>query len=278
MVQETDPQEIHFRNDLQNLELSGLLFMPTGNGPFPAVVIIHGSGDSSRQNKWYLTYVHHLVDHGIVVLLPDKRGSESSGGNWRNSSFEDLATDSVAAVNYLSKRDDLNISSLGLLAISQGGWIAPIAASNSSDVSFIVNIVGTSVKAHEQLLYEEGHNLKKMGLPYGLARVVSHMSSFWLRKVSQSNFWKAIGNFDPIPYWRRIEIPTLVLYGSDDTNVPSHESKIRFDNLHKDNITVKIFEGSGHALQDPAGQGKTYIRQEVLEEVSDFIDSIVATR
>ena len=75
-----------------------------------------------------------------------------------------------------------------------------------------------------------------------------------------------------------VEIPTLVLYGSEDTNVSSHESKIRFDNLHKDNITVKIFEGSGHALQDPAGQGKTYIRQDVLEEISDFIDSIVATR
>jgi hypothetical protein len=71
-------REIAFRNQTQNLDLKGLLFIPSGDGPFPAAVIIHGSGTSVRNNAWYLTLVEHLQREGITVLLPDKRGSESS--------------------------------------------------------------------------------------------------------------------------------------------------------------------------------------------------------
>ena len=53
-------QEVYFRNEAQNLNLAGLLFTPEGIGPFPGVVIIHGSGTSNRGNCWYLTLVHHL--------------------------------------------------------------------------------------------------------------------------------------------------------------------------------------------------------------------------
>ena len=79
--------EIAFQNRFQNLALGGLLFVPEGDGPFPAAVVIHGSGTSRRDNGWYLTLVKHLLDRGIVVLLPDKRGSEQSEGNWRTSGF-----------------------------------------------------------------------------------------------------------------------------------------------------------------------------------------------
>ena len=73
--------EIAFRNEIQDLALKGLLFVPEGDGPFPAAVVIHGSGTSRRDNGWYLTLTKHLQDSGIVVLLPDKRGSEKSEGD-----------------------------------------------------------------------------------------------------------------------------------------------------------------------------------------------------
>ena len=87
---ETRHIEISFENRKQDLDLGGLLFVPEGDGPFPAAVVIHGSGTSRRDNGWYLTLTKHLQDNGIVVLLPDKRGSEKSEGDWRISSFEDL--------------------------------------------------------------------------------------------------------------------------------------------------------------------------------------------
>ena len=73
-----------------------MLFLPEGNGPFPAAVIIHGSGTSDRDNLWPLTLTQYLRESGIAVLLPDKRGSEKSEGDWRTSSFQDLAGDTFS--------------------------------------------------------------------------------------------------------------------------------------------------------------------------------------
>ena len=86
---EMEHTEIYFNNG--DLQLAGMIFTPEGEGPFPTVVIIHGSGTSYRDNKWYLSLTQHLLDNGIAVLLPDKRGSEKSEGEWRGASFEDLA-------------------------------------------------------------------------------------------------------------------------------------------------------------------------------------------
>lgn len=86
-------EEVRFENPAAGIDLAGMLFVPEGEPPFPAVVIIHGAGASRRANPWYLTYAGHLQGKGIAVLLPDKRGCESSGGDWRSSSLQDLATD-----------------------------------------------------------------------------------------------------------------------------------------------------------------------------------------
>jgi poly(3-hydroxybutyrate) depolymerase len=65
-------KEIKFDNG--DLRLGGMIFVPEGKGPFPVAVIIHGSGTSRRNSKWYLSVTRHLKENGIAVLLPDKRG------------------------------------------------------------------------------------------------------------------------------------------------------------------------------------------------------------
>ena len=138
-----------------------MLFVPEGRGPFPAVVVIHGSGTSQRDSFWYLTMTKYLKENGIVVLLPDKRGSEQSEGNWRTASFEDLAQDTESAVAFLKGQSDINISYIGVIGMSQGGHIAPILAKKSTDTEFVVNVVGAAVPMHEQLIYEENYNLRQ---------------------------------------------------------------------------------------------------------------------
>ena len=81
-LEDVSYQEVSFLNTAQDLELAGMLFVPDGKGPFPAAVIIHGSGTSRRDSAWYLTLTQYLQENGIVVLLPDKRGSEKSAGDW----------------------------------------------------------------------------------------------------------------------------------------------------------------------------------------------------
>ena len=128
---DTSYQEVNFHNSAQDINLAGMLFLPEGEGPFPAVVIIHGAGTSTRENTWYLTFTSYLQENGVAVLLPDKRGSESAEGDWRTSSFEDLATDTEAAIQYLAAQHADVISDIGVLGASQGGQVAPIVFSRS---------------------------------------------------------------------------------------------------------------------------------------------------
>jgi len=263
--------EVSFRNEAQDLDLAGMLFVPDGEGPFPAVVIIHGSGPSKRAHNWYLTLSGYMQKNGVAVLLPDKRGSEKSQGDWYTSSLEDLATDTLAAVNFMKSQEIVEVSKLGIIGLSQGGVIAPIAASQSSDLDFVINMVGHSVTMHEQLLHDENFTGQEMGLLPGISNVYSYVSTFIYENITGKEWYDAVGNFTSLPYWQKVNIPVLVLLGSEDHNVPSKESKARIEALGKDNIRVIMYEGSGHGLEDPPGVGDHVIRQEALSDMLNFI-------
>ena len=266
--------DVSFRNETQDLNLAGMLFVPDGEGPFPAVAIIHGSGTSERDNNWYLTLVRYLQENGVVVLLPDKRGSEKSEGNWRTSSYEDLATDSLAAVEFLKNQNIVDVSQVGIIGMSEGGQISPLVAVQSQDVDFLIDVVGTSLNNYEVLHYEETNNLRRMGFLPVVSDLTAYPSTWVLRHFTQKEFWDKVGNFDALPYWEQLSIPTLVMYGGDDPNVPAEASKARLESLNKDNITVNIYEGSEHALQDPPGMGNSRFRIEALTDIKNFIESV----
>ncbi|NOR37820.1 MAG: alpha/beta fold hydrolase [Woeseiaceae bacterium] len=271
-LDETQYTEVTFRNTEQQLDLGGMLFVPAGHGPFPAAVIIHGSGTSRRDSGWYLTLTNHLQQNGIAVLLPDKRGSEKSQGDWRVADFHDLATDTLAAVEFLRAQNEVPVSRIGIIGMSQGGWIAPIVASESSDVKFVVSMVGSAVTPTEQLIYEENHNLRQMGFLPGVSNVIALASTAYIRNIAQAEFWDWVANYDPVPYWREVNVPALALYGADDTNVPSEESVKRLNALGKSNLRIEVYEGSGHALQDPVGRGNSIIREEALAAIRSTIE------
>jgi len=268
-----DYVEVTFRNEEQGLNLAGMLFVPEGVGPFPAVVMIHGAGTSERDNTWYLTPARYLQDHGILVLLPDKRGSEYSEGDWHNSSYEDLATDTVAALEYLRAQDIAPVSKLGVMGMSQGGQISPYVVHLSTDVDFLIDVVGTSLNSYDVLQYEEVNNLREMGFLPGISDLIAYPSTWVLRNITLKEFWNAVGNFDALPYWEELHIPALVMYGSDDPNVPAETSRARLESLNKDNIDIIIYQGSEHALQDPPDLGDSIFRVEALMDITDFIKS-----
>jgi len=250
------------------------LFIPEGDGPFPAAVVIHGSGASHRDNGWYLTLTEYLQDSGIVVLLPDKRGSEESAGNWRTASFEDLATDTRAAIEYLRVQRSVPISGIGVIGMSQGGWIAPLVATQEADLAFLVSVVGSVVTPREQLLYEENHNLRQAGFLPGISNALAYVGSANVRYLAQPELYELIVDYDPLPYWRDISIDSLALFGAQDTNVPSAESAKRLMSLNNPRIQVKVYNGSGHALESPLGQGNSIIRKDALEDISTFISDV----
>ena len=270
-IDEVQYTEVAFSNAAQDIDLAGMLFVPEGEGPFPAAVIIHGSGTSVRNNRWYLTLTNHLQENGVAVLLPDKRGSEQSGGNWRTADFEDLATDTRAAIDFMQEQELVAISGVGIIGMSQGGWIAPIVARDSNDLRFVVSMVGSTVTPNEQLLFEEDHNLRQMGFLPGVSYAIALMSTRYLRHGPMADFYDAVGDYDSIPLWESMDIPALAIFGRDDTNVPTEESAARLNAVGNDAIEIVVYDGSGHAVQDPPGQGDSLIRGEALAAISEFI-------
>jgi acetyl esterase/lipase len=108
------------------VRLAGTLISPATPGKHPAVVLVHGSGAENRD--YMLPWSRFLVRRGMAVLGYDKRGVNESTGDWNTASFPDLANDVIAAFNYLKRRPDIDRAHIGLLGISQAGWIMPIAA------------------------------------------------------------------------------------------------------------------------------------------------------
>ena len=153
-------ENITFKNIKDNITLSGTLAIPSKDGIFPAVVLISGNGEHNRNEEFgkfkpFLDISNYLTKQGIAVLRYDKRGVEESTGNYDSANSFDFANDVTSAINYLLTREEINSNEIGLIGHSEGGLIAPIVASQSSNVAFIVSLAGPSLSGDKILLSQQ---------------------------------------------------------------------------------------------------------------------------
>lgn len=145
-------EEVAFKNGTVNL--AGTLTSPKGDGPFPAALLISGSGLQDRDqtlfgHKPFWVLADHLTRAGIAVLRVDDPGIGKSTPHPKPPTTADFATDVEAGVDFLKKDD--RISSVGLIGHSEGGAIAAIVASRSNDINFIVLMAAPGVLGAELL-------------------------------------------------------------------------------------------------------------------------------
>ena len=150
-------EEVTFRNEKENFSLAGTLTLPKGEGPFPGVVFISGSGPQDRDetifnHKPFLVLADHLTRNGIAVLRYDDRGVGESKGSSENARSDNLADDAAGALAFLRARHEIDTRRTGLLGHSEGGMIAPILAARTKDVAFVVLLSGPGVPGDEILL------------------------------------------------------------------------------------------------------------------------------
>ncbi len=132
-------EEVRFENKGAGVMLAGTLTLPSGKGPFPAVVLITGSGPQNRDeellgHKPFLVIADALTRRGIAVLRYDDRGTAQSTGDFGKATTADLATDGEAAVVWLKTRKEINARRIGLIGHSEGGIIAPMVASRDKNI------------------------------------------------------------------------------------------------------------------------------------------------
>ncbi|MFH6944171.1 alpha/beta hydrolase family protein [Flavobacterium sp. FlaQc-50] len=153
-------EDVVFENKSAGINLAGTLTLPKKEGVFPAVILISGSGPQNRDeellgHKPFLVLSDYLTKNGIAVLRFDDRGTAASKGDFKTGTSLDFSTDVEAGVQFLLSRKEINKKKIGLVGHSEGGLIAPILASKSKDIAFIVLMAGPGLQGDQLLLLQQ---------------------------------------------------------------------------------------------------------------------------
>lgn len=254
-------EDLTYENKGAGVVLAATLTIPEGKGPFPAVVLITGSGAQDRDealagHRPFLVLSDYLTRHGIAVLRADDRGTAKSTGSFAGATTADFATDTEAGVAFLKSRKEIDPHKIGLVGHSEGGIIAPLVASRNPDVAFIVMMAGSGVSGDEiliaqsQLIAEASGvgqaELEKIGTRQravmALARRERDPAAFerGLREIlggqipedqmatavkQMTSPWiRYFIEYDPAPALRKVKCPVLALNGSKDLQVPPKQN------------------------------------------------------
>ncbi len=164
-----DVEEVKYPNLTANVTLAGTLTLPRTGKALPAVLLIAGSGPIDRDetvfgHKPFLVLADHLTKQGFAVLRVDKRGIGQSTGNYDDATTEDFAADTLAGVEYLKTRTEVDAKRIGLIGHSEGGLIAPMVAVKSRDVAFVVLMGAPGVTGEETVYAQEIFISRAMGV------------------------------------------------------------------------------------------------------------------
>jgi pimeloyl-ACP methyl ester carboxylesterase len=152
-------------------ELYGILTLPTGDGPYPAIVLVSGAAHASTRlrdgvsARLHTDHARKMALRGFAVLRYDPPGVGRSEGESGIESLHMRAKEAVAALHYLQSRPDIRPDGVGLWGVSQGGWvIAMAAAAFPQDVAFLISVSGSGVSVAEQQVYSIEAQSRAAGL------------------------------------------------------------------------------------------------------------------
>jgi pimeloyl-ACP methyl ester carboxylesterase len=296
------------RIEAGDITIAADLLQPTASAVLrPGVVVIHGSGGSDRRNAWAAGFAHGLAARGFAVVLPDKRGSGETDGDWRTADFETLAADAIAAVRWLQRQPGVDHRRVGVLGLSQGGHIAPLAAVRaSSDIAFVITVSSSTVPMFDQMIDEVEKAHERANVPQDVAAAVTalhHAAAAvmfegapfdeYLRQRTvlaagphaplvasmpdDPGHWlwrwaRLVGRYDPLVYWSRLQVPALVAYGARDTQIRVARSVARLEPLLTGavarSIDISIYGDTGHPLYEP---DRAEIRREFLDHAASWV-------
>lgn len=165
-----DEEAVSYRNEKDNVKIAGTLTLPRGNGPFPAVLLITGSGSQDRDETIaghhpFLVLADYLTRNGIAVLRVDDRGIGGTDLGSLSATSENFAEDVVAGIGFLKQRKEIDPKLIGLIGHSEGGMIAPLVATRTKDVAFIVLLAGLGQRGEDVIYAQTDLIHKAQGTP-----------------------------------------------------------------------------------------------------------------
>ena len=287
-------EDVTFPNSGAGITLAGTLTLPGGAGPFPAVILLTGSGAQDRDetifdHRPFAVWADALTRRGIAVLRYDDRGMGGSGGGSLDETTADFATDAVAAMDFLRARPDIDATRIGLMGHSEGGMTALIAASNGAPAAFVVMIAGPSVSGADILVEQSRQIVLASGGTEAQARQTEAIQSRFILAVlnnrddgpaaaraiealslevgqpadraasvarqMSSGWYRYFTAYDPADAIRSLNVPMLALYAERDRNVPAEQNASHLRTLKAD-AEIVVLPGLNHLMQ-PATTGLT---------------------
>lgn len=255
-----DAEDVIYENKT-GIKLAGTITKPRGDGPFPAAIMITGSGPQDRDetllsHKPFWVIADYLTRRGFAILRVDDRGMGKSTGNSTRATMDDMAGDVLAGVEYLKGRKEIDAKQIGVIGHSEGGIVGPLAASRSSDIAFVVLLAGTGVTGEQVMLLQSEMVIRSGGggqemiaknralqekifsvLRANLAEKDEKVLTEKLREAAGSDPAMAgqyamvtapeIRSFillDPGEALRKLKVPVLALNGSKDVQVPPQQN------------------------------------------------------
>lgn len=282
--------------------LAGTLLLPEGEGPFRLVISQPGSSWTTRYNEYGVFPALMFVASGSAALIYDKRGFGASEGD-RLVAFERTARDLAAAVEAMRLRFEFDPTRIGVFGLSQGGWIAPLAATYTDGIRFmaLVGAPGTTPARQEiqrarAVLESEGfppeevaaiERFQEIAFHYGntgegwndyLAARAAAEGKGWLGKVWSPeepgpDFWlwgRLNGNYNPLPALLELRVPVLAVWGERDLNVlpEVHRSifEVALDAAGNRDYTLTVVPAASHTLEieDPADHSPATLALDLL--------------
>ncbi|HEY0623540.1 alpha/beta hydrolase family protein [Sphingomonas sp.] len=274
------------------VELGGTLHLPRSRKPVAAVVVTHSASSPLRDASLYEHLKVMLPAIGIAVLTYDRRGSGQSGTKTAGGDYTLLADDAIAAVRSLKADPRIDPRRIGTWGLSQGGWIAPLAASRSPEIAFVIAVSAPVVTADVQMLFSSTNHLRANGhsqaeideMTATRKAVDAYMRGTGTREAAQqlidraktrpwfkytymgetvrdravSGWRKEIEN-DPLRNLMAVKVPMLVLFGADDAVVPVTTSTERLQAIapRMPKMKVHVVAGADHSMHMAADRKTT---------------------
>lgn len=278
---------VTFKNGKHNL--TGKIMIPSTEGVHAAVIFLQGSERTSPINCTFFSRITEpLLDSGIACFIFAKRGVDKSSGSSRSSTFHDRADDTIAAINYLKNRNEINPTKIGLFGHSQGGWICQLAASMSDDVAFIINSAGPGETVFEQILTDRRNHLTLDELPSKTVdKKVKQLEMILkailnLKPILKIHHLSYIIDYDPAPVLAKINCPVLALFGELDPLVPPKKNIPLIEHglkkANNNHYQIKVFETANHSfysaktgsLKEYSSLSKEFVPG-YLETINDWV-------
>jgi pimeloyl-ACP methyl ester carboxylesterase len=254
-------------------------YSPAGD---KALVALHGAGHGTRDDPLYRHLHAVLPPAGIGVITFDRRGEGGSTGDSSRGRFQLQAEDALAV------REALDVERVGMWGLSQGGWIAPLAAAESDRVAFVVGVASTGVTPSEQMMYATERQLRLAGCGDDVvtraldlrrrfedsvhdrpvdedalrADLLAALDEDWFGQLwlppmlldeEGKRLWIEEMDFDPEPVFARVRVPALLFFGEEDSWSPVQPSVDTWKRARGEDAEIVVIPGAEHDMTFPDG-------------------------